>query len=176
MNGERGETIDGDRRKTARRNDTQVRRNGTSKISLVGRFDVAQLVVMATTTGGERIDVSRMAKYQPSSPIVSVTAGGFVRALADGSSDLTVTVGSQSAHVPVTVSDATAEFHADFVHDVAPLLVAHRLQRRHLPRGSGRQERLQALPPRLRSDLRRAGADRRSRRRAGSRSPRRTTA
>ena len=68
------------------------------------------------------LDVTRMAKYHPSSPIVSVNAGGFVRALADGSSDLTVTVGSQSAQIPVTVSDATAEFHADFVHDVAPLL------------------------------------------------------
>src|SRR5207253_10165647 len=80
-----------------------------SNITLTGKFDVAQLIVTATTQSGERIDVTRMATIRPSVPIVSVSPTGLVRAVADGNSELVVTLNgsagaspSLSAHVPTT--------------------------------------------------------------------------
>jgi WD40 repeat protein len=93
-----------------------------SNVTLSGKYDVAQLVVMAKTSAGDRIDVTRLATIQSPGSFAAVSRSGQLRAIADGSGELVVTLDAQAAHVPITVSDVGAEFHADFVRDVAPLL------------------------------------------------------
>ena len=82
----------------------------------------------------------------------------------------------KSVEVPVTVSGVNAPVHGRLRPRRQPGPLAARLQRRHLPRLGPGQERLQALAPRLRPDLRRPRPDRRPRGSRASTSPRPTTA
>lgn len=91
-------------------------------IKLTSPFDYSQLLVSATTNTGDVIDVTRIASVQQDGAAVVVTESGFVRANADGNSNLTITLGDQVARIPVTVSGVNAPFVADFVSHVNPVL------------------------------------------------------
>ncbi len=73
----------------------------------------------------------------------------------DGKGTLTVALAGKTATVPVEVTGTESRLQARFHPRRQPGPREGGLQRRHLPRREGRQERLQALAARLRSDLRR---------------------
>ena len=70
-------------------------------IKLTSPFDYSQLLVSATTNTGDVIDVTRIASVQQEGAAVVVTESGFVRANADGNSNLTITLGDQVAKMAV---------------------------------------------------------------------------
>jgi hypothetical protein len=89
-------------------------------VKLTTPFAYSQLLVTATLDNGETADVTRIAKVE--SPGVVGVAAGLVRPKADGSGDITVSLGGKSVKVPVTVSGAKADYAVSFVRDVAPVL------------------------------------------------------
>ncbi|MCE9607522.1 MAG: DUF1553 domain-containing protein [Planctomycetia bacterium] len=93
-----------------------------SSLELTDKFDYAQLVVTAKLEGGAVLDVTRMAKLTASSLSVELIAGGVVVARTDGTSTITATIAGKTAGVPVKVVGTAADFRADYIRDVNPVL------------------------------------------------------
>src|SRR4051812_48117856 len=72
-------------------------------IELKNRFAYVQLVVIARTNGGDRIDVTRLVEPSFSSPVAEITKGGLVRPKSDGQATLKLSLAGSTAEVPVTV-------------------------------------------------------------------------
>jgi len=92
------------------------------RIRLTSPFDYVQLLITAKLTGGDRVDATRIAQTQAVVASVTISPGGIVRAVADGTTSLVVTLGDQTRTIPVEVDGVAAEFHPDFIRDVNPLL------------------------------------------------------
>ena len=117
--------------------------------SLATPFAYSQLVLTGTLAGGERIDVTRMVALEPPAKVVSITPTGLVRPLADGTGTHQGQPRGADADIPVEVKGQKDKHDINFVRDVMPIVSPLRLQRRDVPRGRGRQERVQALAARL---------------------------
>ncbi len=91
-------------------------------VELRGRLGYVQLVVLSKDANGEMIDLTRRAKFDPASPLVEVSPTGLVRPTRDGDGLLIVTVGDQTASLPVAVRGSAAEASPDFIVDVSPVL------------------------------------------------------
>ena len=92
-----------------------------ASVNLSGPFSYAQLVVTAHLTGGEAVDVTRMAKFDAPAGLVSM-ANGLVRPKADGSGAIAVGLGGQAVSIPVKVAGTTTDRPVSFVKDVQPVL------------------------------------------------------
>jgi hypothetical protein len=90
-------------------------------VELKGPFAYTQVVVTATLESGEAIDATRFAKLEVPAA-VTVSANGLVRAAADGTGELKISVGGQTAAVPVKVADFASTAPVSFVKDVQPVL------------------------------------------------------
>ncbi|MDW8367182.1 MAG: DUF1553 domain-containing protein, partial [Abditibacteriales bacterium] len=90
-------------------------------IHLTNKFDYAQLVVTAKLTSGETVDATRLVKVTPAK-VVAVSPSGFVRPIADGSAKVHLSLDGKTVALPVSVKGMKAEFKADFIRDVAPVL------------------------------------------------------
>jgi WD40 repeat protein/mono/diheme cytochrome c family protein len=93
-----------------------------SQISLSTEAEYAQLVVTAVYADGQRVDVTRLAKYSLSEPAADVTATGLVRPLKAGTTELVVDFQANKQAVAINVGDLSAEHAIDFTRDVNPLL------------------------------------------------------
>lgn len=93
-----------------------------ASLELSGPVAYSQVIVTASLSTGDRIDVTRQARLASESPIISVTPTGLVRSVADGTTRLTAQLGEQAVDASVTVSDVDAPLEIDFVRDVAPVL------------------------------------------------------
>ncbi|WP_237229282.1 DUF1549 domain-containing protein [Rubinisphaera sp. JC750] len=93
-----------------------------AEISLAGPFAYAQLIVTAELGSGDRVDVTRLAKYDVSGELASVDKFGMLQPQGDGKTELKVHFGGQSATVPVTLSGQGEALTADYIHDVTPIL------------------------------------------------------
>jgi WD40 repeat protein/mono/diheme cytochrome c family protein len=91
-------------------------------IKLSRPFDYVQLLVTAKLDSGDRVDVTRLAQTQAAAANVTISPSGLVKGIADGATAISVTLGDQTATIPVEVSGVAAEFHPDFIRDVNPLL------------------------------------------------------
>ncbi|WP_422926328.1 DUF1549 domain-containing protein [Singulisphaera sp. PoT] len=91
-------------------------------IKLADQFSYVQVLVYGQLDTGEVIDITRMADHKLSRPLVDVSRSGIVRPMSDGQGVLTLSYGDAKVEVPVTVNGMTAEYQADFVHDVNPVL------------------------------------------------------
>ncbi|HJZ58594.1 MAG TPA: DUF1549 domain-containing protein, partial [Gemmataceae bacterium] len=91
-------------------------------VKLTGPFAYSQLLVTAQLDGGETADVTRLVKVETPGKLVTVSPTGQIRPTADGSGDLTVSLGGQTAKVPVTVAGFAADQPVSFVRDVQPVL------------------------------------------------------
>ena len=129
-----------------------------------GKYAYAQVLVTATLADGDRVDVTRMAEASVANDLAEVSATRR-RPPQDRR--------RRPDHVhrgrPVARRAADSQRAKDDLHrQLRPRRdagdVEDGLQRRHLPRLAQRQERLQALAPRLRSAVRPPRADRRHRR------------
>ena len=93
-----------------------------ASIELANKFDYGQLVVTAKLENGAMLDVTRIAKLGASAPAVEVLSGGVVVARADGAANITATLAGKTVSVPVKVAGLAADFHADYIRDVNPVL------------------------------------------------------
>lgn len=85
-------------------------------------FDYSQLLISATLASGEVIDVTRTATLALQGAAVDISHSGFVKAKADGTSRIVITVADKTAEVPVNVFGVSQQFVADFVKHVNPVL------------------------------------------------------
>jgi hypothetical protein len=90
-------------------------------ITLTNRYGYSQLLLTAVLDNGERIDVTRMVRFDKPA-CVSISPTGLVRPAADGEGALTATLGGQSISVPVKVSGQKDKYPVSFVRDVMPTL------------------------------------------------------
>lgn len=93
-----------------------------SEISLAGPFSYRQLLVTATLTNGDRIDVTRIADVKAPEELVTVDDYRLIRPVGDGQGNITFSVGGKQATIPVTVSGQQQAPNVSFVQDVMPAL------------------------------------------------------
>lgn len=84
-------------------------------------YDYAQLVVTAVLKNGERIDATRMARYEgPDS--VATTTSGLIWPTVPGDAEITVRLGDLKTVVPLHRELVADAGEVDFVKDVNPVL------------------------------------------------------
>lgn len=82
-----------------------------------------RLLVDGETSQGWKFDVSAKASYAiADGAIARVSADGLVWPLADGATEITVSLGEQSVRVPITVVNAGQERPLHFENDIEPIL------------------------------------------------------
>lgn len=91
-----------------------------ASVKLDGPFAYSQLLITARLDSGAAVDATRIAKLD--APGFVKIAAGLVRPAADGSGDITVSLGGQSLQIPVTVANAKSKKPVSFVKDVQPVL------------------------------------------------------
>jgi hypothetical protein len=92
-----------------------------ASLTLKNSRDERRVLVLGQTEAGAVVDLTSQAKFQPASATVEVDAHGYVRAVAEGSCDVTVSAGNLKAKLPVTVEDASIPA-VRFARDVEPVL------------------------------------------------------
>jgi hypothetical protein len=85
-------------------------------------FESRQLLLTGHLDGGDRIDVTRMARLEPPAKLVTVSSTGLIRPVADGGGELTCVVAGQTIKVPVRVSGQKEKYAVSFVRDAMPTL------------------------------------------------------
>ena len=120
-------------------------------VTLTGTHDARQLVITGKYADGTVRDLTALATVvvKPGG-IVEVQEGGYLRPRQNGSATLVASVGGKQASVPVTVTGMEMPVPGQLPPRRDRRAERRRLQRRRLPRHPERQERLQALAPRLR--------------------------
>lgn len=93
-----------------------------AEVILGSAFAYGQLLVTAKSADGETFDATRAAELRLSAPVAEITRAGLIRPLADGDAQLTVSLGGKAVTVPVRVAGVKADFKADFIRDVNPVL------------------------------------------------------
>ena len=93
-----------------------------AKIELSGKYTYAQLLITGHLKGGEKIDLTRLAKAEGAGDVVELTRGGMVRAKQDGDVSLAFSYGGKTVSVPVKVTGQNLPLHPNFARDVMPLL------------------------------------------------------
>ena len=91
-------------------------------VKLDGIFDAVQLLVTATLAGGERIDVTRFVAYQLDAKIGTVSASGQTGPVANGKTQLVVSLAGKSTKIPFEVVRYDPKQKVDFVRDVNPVI------------------------------------------------------
>jgi WD40 repeat protein/mono/diheme cytochrome c family protein len=92
------------------------------QIQLVGSIDYTQMLITGMLNTGDRVDLTRMAKFQLDGNVATVSPQGRVRASTDGQAQLLLEVAGHKANIPVTVTGIAAKSPVSFVRDVAPVL------------------------------------------------------
>lgn len=85
-------------------------------------FDYSQIILNGYLSDGNKIDVTRIAKIEAPANLVKISETGLVRPVADGNGQLKITLGSQTAQLPVQVSGQKANYEVSFVRDIMPVL------------------------------------------------------
>jgi hypothetical protein len=88
-----------------------------ASVKLTGPRRQAQLVVTGVYADGSVQDLTRVAEFPASDQKVFQMAGTVVKPVADGTAELTVTVGGQTAKVPVEVSGTGQSQPLSFEYD-----------------------------------------------------------
>lgn len=91
-------------------------------ISLGKPTDYAQILVTAHLIDGTSADVTRMAKVSLAGMEADISARGLVRPTKDGKGAITVSLGTQTATVPLEVTGMGATFKPDYIRDVTPII------------------------------------------------------
>ncbi|MBA4062833.1 MAG: hypothetical protein C0501_03840 [Isosphaera sp.] len=90
-------------------------------VKVTGPFGYTQLLVTATLDNGETADVTRLAAFEL--PKGFTQTAGLVRATADGTGVIGITVGGKKVEVPATAAGVAAtDVPVSFVTDVQPVL------------------------------------------------------
>ncbi len=81
-----------------------------------------QIIVTATLTSGDQVDVTRMATLQVDGDVASVTSSGLVTPKQDGSGELVATLGDHMTVGFINVSGLSETKAPDYVRDVMPVI------------------------------------------------------
>jgi hypothetical protein len=92
------------------------------QVDLKAPFEYRQLLITGVLDNGDRVDLTRQAKFDAPAGLVKVTANGQVRPAGDGLGAIAFTAGGQSGTIPVTVSGQKTKYEVSFVKDVMPVL------------------------------------------------------
>jgi hypothetical protein len=94
-----------------------------SSIRLTGPNSVYTLLIHGKTSEGRWIDLTRQAELHSSDPKIAVVSQhGLVRGVADGTTRITIEVGSRSVSVPVKIDGTTQRRPVHFENDIIPVL------------------------------------------------------
>jgi len=89
-------------------------------ISLTDANDRQSLVAQLVYSNGLTVDVSDTVQGQPAKPLVEFE-NGYWLPLADGTTQLNLSVAGHKQSIPVTVSNATTQPSISFTNDVMPV-------------------------------------------------------
>ncbi|HTU20854.1 MAG TPA: DUF1549 domain-containing protein [Gemmataceae bacterium] len=92
------------------------------RIELKTPFEYSQLLLSAHLTGGEQMDVTRLAKIEVPAQLARVSATGVVRPVADGSGVLKISLQGQTLSLPIEIKGQKEKYTVSFVRDVMPTL------------------------------------------------------
>ena len=91
-------------------------------IDLKTPFEYRQLLLTGVLDNGDRVDLTRQAKFEAPASLVKVSDVGQVRPVGDGIGELKYTFDGKSGVIPVKVSGQTAPYEVSFVRDVMPTI------------------------------------------------------
>ena len=91
-------------------------------IQLNSPFAYNQLIVTAKLPTGEYIDATRTAEIKIQGNAATVSKTGMVEPANSGKSILTVSLGSSTTSIPVTVTGLQDEMKVDYIRDVMPVM------------------------------------------------------
>src|SRR5581483_5407587 len=92
-----------------------------ASVELKHPFDYRQLLITGTLATGEKIDLTRLAEFQPLG-LVNVSDRGLVRPTVDGKGVLQFAVAGHSGKIPVSVNGQKKPYEVSFVRDIMPTL------------------------------------------------------
>ena len=92
-----------------------------ARIELKTPFEYRQLLVTGILDNGDRVDVTRLAKFTAPA-VVTVSDHGQVRPVADGKGELKYSFDGKGGSVPVKISGQTEPYEVSFTRDVMPAL------------------------------------------------------
>lgn len=93
-----------------------------SQLKLVGMDDAPQLIITGKRADGREIDLTRAVTYSVSNPaVVRVQSDGRVIPLANGTAEITASLGNLSVKVPVTAEKMEAPLPINFANQVVPI-------------------------------------------------------
>src|SRR5262249_40636505 len=93
-----------------------------SSLQMKTPFDYSQLILNGYLSDGNKIDVTRIAKIEAPANLVKISETGLVRPVPDGSGQMKISLGNQTAQLPVQVSGQKANYDVSFVRDIMPVL------------------------------------------------------
>jgi hypothetical protein len=96
-----------------------------ASVKLTGPRRQTQLVVTGIYADGSVQDLTRVAEFPPSEQKVFRLEGTVVNPVADGTAELTVSVGGQTAKVPVQVTGSAQPQPLSFEYDTLAALTKH---------------------------------------------------
>ncbi len=93
-----------------------------TRIDLNRVFDYRQMLITGILDNGDRVDVTRQARFKVPGKFLHVDDRGLVRATEDGQGELEIAVHGQTAKIPVQVKNQKADYQVSYVQDVSPVL------------------------------------------------------
>jgi Protein of unknown function (DUF1553)/Protein of unknown function (DUF1549) len=90
-------------------------------IELKSPYEYRQLLVTGILDNGDRVDVTRLAKFTAPAA-VKVSERGQVRPVADGNGDLKYAFQGQTGSIPVKISGQDKPYEVSFTRDVMPVI------------------------------------------------------
>lgn len=92
-----------------------------TEVSLTHKFDYRQLLITGQLGDGQAVDITRLVQWDSVPGIVTVSANGVVRPVANGSDRVKFSFRGKSFEIPVQVAEVEAKYAPSFVRDVQPV-------------------------------------------------------
>jgi hypothetical protein len=92
-----------------------------ASVTLRTPFEYNQLLVTATLSTGDKVDVTRLVKIEAPA-VARVSATGQVRPAGDGEGQITLSIEGQSLRIPVKVTGQKETYNVSFVRDIMPTM------------------------------------------------------
>ncbi|MEO6741082.1 MAG: hypothetical protein ABIP20_12575, partial [Chthoniobacteraceae bacterium] len=91
-------------------------------VVLAGKFEAAQVLVIAKLQSGEVTDVTRFATLRVGGDCAEISKSGHIEARKDGTASLIAELSGQKASATVEVSAVAEKTGVDFIRDVNPVM------------------------------------------------------
>ncbi len=92
------------------------------RVELKTPFEYRQLLITGVLDNGDRVDLTRQAKFEAPATLVKVSEVGQVRPAGDGKGDIKFNVAGQTGAIPVAISGQKTKYEVSYVKDVMPVI------------------------------------------------------